>query len=103
MAFLAGTTYLMVRSFNAKVAIGATRESPAIRSPEETERARNRAESEKVYERVPEWAERASKLEHAPHIPAEDGTVITDPEDDRLEPNFLSKNIFLWTPHIHFT
>lgn len=81
-AFLAGTTYLMVRAFNRSVGIGLDRDSPAIQSPDETERARNRPESEKI-----------PKLDLPLIIPMEDGTAITDEKDKRLDPDLLSKNI----------
>jgi hypothetical protein len=102
-AFLAGVTYLMVRSFNARVAIGLTRGTRAIMLEEEIEEARNRPESQRPYERVPLWAEKVPPLAETLSIPTHDGVTLDGKDDVRADPDFLAKNILLWTPHIHFT
>ena len=53
--FLAGVTYLMVRSYNARVAIGLTRDAPRIMTMKEVE------EIERPYEKVPLWAVQGQK------------------------------------------
>ena len=102
-AFLACVTYLMVRSFNARVSIGLTRGARAIMMVEEVEEARNRPMSERPYEKVPLWAEKVSPLAEMLSIPTHDGTMLDGKDDERADPDFLAKNILLWTPHIHFT
>jgi hypothetical protein len=102
-AFLACVTYLMVRSFNARVSIGLTRGARAIMLEEDIEEARNRPESERPYEKVPPWAENVQPLAETLIIPTHDGATLDGKDDDRADPDFLAKNILLWTPHIHFT
>ncbi|KAK2762163.1 hypothetical protein FQN54_001171 [Arachnomyces sp. PD_36] len=102
-AFLAGVTYLMVRSFNARVSIGLTRGMRPIMMDEEIEEARNRPDSERPYEHVPTWAANVPSLAETLSIPTHDGVLLDGKEDERADPDFLAKNILLWTPHIHFT
>ncbi|KAL4923222.1 uncharacterized protein BDV17DRAFT_16812 [Aspergillus undulatus] len=102
-AFLACVTYLMVRSFNARVKLGLTRDAPAIMTLEEIEEAQNRKEEDRPYEKVPEWAENVAPMAEPLYIPSPDGTVLDGKSDERADPDFLAKNIIIWTPHIHFT
>ena len=102
-AFLAGVTYLMVRSYNARVALGLTRDAPAIMTMEEAEEAKKRTDQERPYERVPSWAEKVPPLAETLSLPTHDGVTLKDKDDERADPDFLAKNILLWTPHIHFT
>ncbi|KAK2788776.1 hypothetical protein FQN52_006532 [Onygenales sp. PD_12] len=102
-AFLACVTYLIVRSFNARVKLGLVRGGRAIMTMEESEEAKNRPESERQYERVPLWAENVPPLTDTLTIPTLDGTMLSGKADERADPDFLAKNIVLWTPHIHFT
>ena len=102
-AFLACVTYLMVRSFNARVSIGLARDAPAIMSTEVIEEAKRRPHDEKLYESVPSWAEKVPALYETLSIPTEDSVTLDGKSDKRADPDFLAKNILLWTPHIHFT
>lgn len=102
-AFRASVTYLIVRSFNARVALGLTRDAPAIMSMEEVEEERNRPDDERPYECVPAWTEAVSPLSDTLCIPTHDGVVLNGKGDKRADEDFLEKNILLWTPHIYFT
>lgn len=102
-AFLACVSYLMVKSFNARVAIGLTRGAPAIMTMEEVEEAKSRPEDERHYETVPLWAEKVPPLAETLSIPTQDAIILDGKDDERADPDFLAKNILLWTPHIHFT
>ncbi|KAL4908227.1 hypothetical protein BDW74DRAFT_98578 [Aspergillus multicolor] len=102
-AFLAGVTHLLVRSFNARIALGLTRGAPAIMSMDDIEEARNRKDEERPYEKVPMWAAEVAPLAEPLYVPTHDGVLLADELDERADPNFLQKNIVIWTPHIHFT
>ncbi len=102
-AFLACVTYLMVRSFNARVSLGLTRGGRAIMLTEEVEEARSRPHHERTFERVPAWAEAAPPLAETLSIPTHDGVTLNGISDERADQDFLKKNILIWTPHIHFT
>lgn len=102
-AFLAGITFLMVRSYNARVAIGLVRGAPAIMTMEEAEEAKRCPEHDRPYERVPQWAEKVPPLPELLSIPTHEGLMLDGKEDTRADRDFLAKNILLWTPHIHFT
>ena len=102
-AFLACVTYLMVKSYNARVAIGLTRGAPAIMTMDEAEEAKNRPENERPYEKIPLWAEKVPPLAKTLSIPTHDGVTLDSKDDERADQDFLAKNILLWTPHIHFT
>ena len=102
-AFLAGTTYLLVRAFNERIARGLRRGANPLISMEEIEEARAQPESQRPYEQVPDWAEQAPPLTETLRIPTDTGVVLETIEDPRADPDFLIKNILLWTPHIHFT
>ncbi|KAF1985542.1 hypothetical protein K402DRAFT_413153 [Aulographum hederae CBS 113979] len=102
-AFLAGVTYLIVESFNARVALGLTRGARPLMSMEEAEEAKRVPHEKRPYEEVPPWAERAPALEIPLSIPTESGELLCDPNDKRASPGMLRKNIIMWTPHIHFT
>ncbi|OJD20948.1 hypothetical protein ACJ73_07716, partial [Blastomyces percursus] len=102
-AFLAGTTYLIVRAFNARVKLGLSRNGRALMSVEEAEEARNKPESERQYKKAPLLAENVPALKEILVIPPLDGTILSGATDEQADPDFLAKNIVLWTPHIHFT
>jgi hypothetical protein len=102
-AFLAGFTYLLARSFNQRVQIGLQRGMPSLITPEEAEEARNVPDHLRRYESVPEWAMRIPELATTLVIPTHDGVVLQSHGDKRADPDFLAKNILLWTPHIYFT
>ncbi|KAL4960477.1 uncharacterized protein BDV14DRAFT_141914 [Aspergillus stella-maris] len=102
-AFLACVTYLMVRSFNARVKLGLTRSAPAIMSSEEIEEARNRKDGDRPYEEAPRWAAAVAPLVETLYIPNHDGVLLDGKDDERADPDFLARNIVIWTPHIHFT
>ncbi|KAL2024331.1 hypothetical protein VTK56DRAFT_8813 [Thermocarpiscus australiensis] len=102
-AFLAGCTYLMARSFNARVKLGLDRNMPPLITREEAEELRNRPDHLRRYERVPGWAEKAAPLAETLFVPTHEGEILTGKEDPRADPDFLAKNIVLWTPHIYFT
>jgi hypothetical protein len=92
----------MVRSYNARVAIGLTR-GPAIMTMEEAEEAKNRPEHDRPYETVPLWAGKVPPLAEMLSIPTHDRVTLDGKDDERADQDFLGKNILLWTPHIHFT
>lgn len=103
LAFLAGCTYLIARSFNQRVKLGLGRDNPSLITPEEPERARSVPEDLRPWEKVPGWATAAAQLDDAIYIPTHDGQVLSGANDPRADPDFLAKNIILWTPHISFT
>jgi hypothetical protein len=102
-AFLAGVTYLMVRSFNQRVSIGLNRGSKPLLIMEEAEALKNVPHEQRHYEQVPAWAERVPPLPDTLIIPTHDGTILDSKDDKRADPDFLKKNILIWTPHIYFT
>jgi hypothetical protein len=102
-AFLAGVTYLMARSFNERIKLGLVRGARPLMSMEEAEEAKQVPLEQRPWEKVPNWAEKASSLEDTLAIPTEDGEFLKDKEDERADQDFLQKNILLWTPHISFT
>lgn len=102
-AFLAGTTYLMARSFNARVKLGLTRDAKPLMSMEEAEKAKKVPHELRPYEKPPDWARLVPPLDKVLTIPADDGTVLESKNDSRADSDFLDKNIIIWTPHIYFT
>lgn len=102
-AVLAGCTYLLMRSFNQRIKLGLRRDMPSLITPEEAEKSRQVPDDLRPYEEVPQWAAQAAPLSQTLKIPTENGELLEGPDDDRADPDFLSKNILLWTPHIYFT
>lgn len=102
-AFLAGCTYLIVRSFNQRVKLGLSRQMPAIMLHDQVEELRNQPDELRQYEQVPEWAQAVKPLEETLFIPSHDGELLKGKDDERADPDFLNKNIVLLTPHIFFT
>ncbi|OKL57908.1 hypothetical protein UA08_06863 [Talaromyces atroroseus] len=102
-AFLAGCAYLLVRSFNERVKLGLRRDNSPLITPEEAERARNIPDQLCQWEKVPEWAKNVPPLRATLVFPTHDGVITKDEDDPRADPDFLAKNILLWTPHISFT
>lgn len=102
-AFLAGCTYLLARSFNQRVKLGLRRDNPSLITPEEAEKARNVPDHFRQWEKVPKWAENVAPLRDTLMLPTHDGVTIKDKDDPRADPDFMAKNILLWTPHIFFT
>lgn len=102
-AFLAGCTYMLVKSFNARVKLGLSRQMRSLMTPDEAEAARNMPMEERSWESVPEWAENVPALPEVLVVPTHDGEVLTGPEDMRADEDFFTKGILLWTPHIYFT
>ncbi|KAF2498205.1 DNA-binding protein, partial [Lophium mytilinum] len=102
-AFLAGVTCLIVKSFNARVALGLTRGASPLLSMEEAEKAKDIPHEQRPYEKVPEWAQKVPALATTLVIPTEEGETLTYKDDDRADPDFSKMNILLWTPHIYFT
>ncbi|KJZ73117.1 hypothetical protein HIM_07501 [Hirsutella minnesotensis 3608] len=102
-AFLAGCTYLLVRSFNQRVKLGLRRDNPPLITPEEAEEARSVPQELRPWEAVPSWAQSAPPLKETLSIPTHDGEMLESAADTRADPDFLAKNILLWTPHIFFT
>ncbi|RMJ27472.1 hypothetical protein PHISP_01669 [Aspergillus sp. HF37] len=72
-AFLARVTYLMVKAFNARVALGLARGAKGIMSMDEVEEARSRKHSECPYEKLPAWAEKVPPLSETLSIPTHEG------------------------------
>ncbi|KAJ2974607.1 hypothetical protein NQ176_g5962 [Zarea fungicola] len=103
LAFLAGCTYLLARSFNQRVKLGLRRDNPSLITPEEAEQARRVPENLRPWEKVPAWATAAAQVDEVMYIPTHDGEVLSGVDDPRADPDFLAKNIILWTPHIYFT
>ncbi len=83
--------------------LGLCRDRPSLITPEEAEEARNVPDNLRQYETVPEWARKAPALANMLVIPTDTGEVLEGKHDKRADPDFLAKNILLWTPHIHFT
>lgn len=102
-AFLAGCAYLIVKSFNERVKLGLRRDMPALLTPDEAEMLKNVPDHLRNYEKVPSWAERVPPLADTLSIPTYDGVLLTGHGDKRADPDFLTKNILIWTPHISFT
>ena len=102
-AFLACTAALLVRSYNEKIKFGFARDAPAIMSPEQVEFYQTRAEEDKTYEEVPDWAKHVARLSEPLLMRTHDDVVLDGFEDPRADPDFKAMNILLWTPHIHFT
>ncbi|KAK0744886.1 hypothetical protein B0T21DRAFT_280706 [Apiosordaria backusii] len=102
-AFLAGCTYLLVRSFNARIKLGLSRQMKSLITPEEAEAAKNVPLEERNWEKVPEWAAKVPPLPELLVIPTHEGEALAGPEDERADEDFLKKGILLWTPHVHFT
>lgn len=102
-AFLAGVVHFLLTSFNAKISYGASRSAPAIMTEEYAEALKAVPQSQRAWEKMPEWATNVPKVQKTLSIPAADGTIM-DGVDDLRADNFLkTKNILIWTPHIHFT
>lgn len=102
-AFLACIPALLVRSFNEKIGQGLPRNAPAIISPEQAEEFRNRPESSKVYETVPEWTKHVPPLPKTLVVPSHDDIVLEGLDDPRAAREFKRMNILMWGPHLHFT
>lgn len=102
-AFLAGCTYLLAKSFNQRVKLGLRRGMTSLITPEEAEELRNVPDHLRRYESVPEWAMKVLALAATLMIPTDEGVVLQSHDDERADPDFLAKNILLWTPHIYFT
>lgn len=102
-AFLASCTYLMARSFNQRVKLGLQRDMRSLITPDEAEAARNVPDHLRRYESVPDWATRVAPLRTALIIPTHNMEMLDGKDDRRADPDFLAKNIVLWTPHIYFT
>lgn len=94
-AFLAGTTYLLVKSFNERIEHGLRRGKSPLISMEEIEEARRQPENERPYERAPAWAAKVPPLEETLVVPTEDGVVLNGKDDPRADPEFLEKNILI--------
>lgn len=103
VAFLAGCTYLLVRCFNERVKLGLQRDMSPLITPEEAEEARQLPDHLRQYEAVPEWAANVPALQTTLAVPTNEGIVLSGADDARADPDFLAKNILLWTPHISFT
>jgi hypothetical protein len=102
-AFLAGCTYLLARSFNQRIKLGLSRQMSAIMLHEQVEELRNQPDNLRQYEQVPEWAQTVKPLEETLFVPTHNGELLKGKDDERSDPDFLNKNIVLWTPHIYFT
>jgi hypothetical protein len=76
---------------------------PPLLTPEEAEAARDVPDNLRRYEEVPDWAQKAPALAELLVVPTENGEVLDGRDDKRADPDFLTKNILLWTPHIQFT
>lgn len=102
-AFLAGCTYLLARSFNQRIKLGLSRQMPAIMLHEQVEELRNQPDHLRQYEQVPGWAQAVRPLEETLFVPTHDRELLKGKDDERADPDFLDKNILLWSPHIYFT
>jgi hypothetical protein len=102
-AFLAGCAHILVRSFNQRIKIGLGRDMRPLITPEEVEEARNLPEHLRRYERVPSWVAKAPPVAEILVDPTNDGVFLVGKDGRRADPDFLAKNVLLWTPHIYFT
>lgn len=104
-ACLACITMLLCAAFNKRISLGLPRDAPAIFTEDMMDEWKAREPS---FERGPEWAARVPPLKEELAIPHWDNTQRDFvPLDKRLEhgkasPEFASKNILIWQPHIHF-
>jgi hypothetical protein len=101
--FLRVAHHILVRSFNQRIKIGLGRDMRPLITPEEVEEARNLPEHLRRYERVPSWAAKAPPVAEILVVPTNDGVFLVGKDGRRADPDFLAKNILLWTPHIYFT
>lgn len=102
-AFLAGCTYLLVRSFNERVKLGLRRDMRPLLTPDEAEMLKNTPDHLRSYEEVPGWAVKVAPVEDLLSVPTVDGIILNGKDDERADSDFLAKSILLWTPHIYFT
>lgn len=102
-AVLAGVANFLMLSFNKKVSYGASRKAPAIMTEEYIDALQAVPESEREWEHLPEWAANVPSLPITLIVPTHDGETLTGLDDPRADNFMRSKNILMWTPHIHFT
>lgn len=100
-AVLACIPALIAEAFNRRLDLGLRREGHGIMMSEEREAL---AQTPKVYEKAPAWAEDVTPLDETLHIthiiPGEE--QLSSLDDERASPPFREKNILIWHPHIHF-
>ncbi len=92
-AFLAYIPHLLFTAFNEKITLGATRDPPAILSPEQAEDYRTRSGSTKVYETVPGWTKHVEPLPQTLTMRTDDDIVLNDLDvrqrlKDRMDKRF---------------
>ena len=102
-AFLACIPALILSAFNERIKLGLARENPAIMSPEEAEYLMTRPDSSNTFEEIPLWPEHVPALPETLSMPSHDNIWMKGVDDPRASGLFKPKNIFLWSPHIHFT
>ncbi|CEL11140.1 hypothetical protein ASPCAL14245 [Aspergillus calidoustus] len=98
-AVLAAIPALLVESFNERIGLGLPRKADPIVSREELEQYQK---EDKIFEVVPDWANRVARLKKTLVIPHEDAEVLESFDDERASPQLAAKNILHWQPHIHF-
>ena len=96
-AILSVIPYLLAEAFNRNISLGLPRDAPAIIVDIDELKQRP-----KILESVPTWCKNVPPLQQTFSIPNVDGEHLLRTDDKRASPEFLTKNILAWKPHIHF-
>ncbi|KAL9099095.1 MAG: hypothetical protein Q9187_009549 [Circinaria calcarea] len=96
-AILSVIPHLLVKAFNRNISLGLPRDAPAIIVDLDELKERP-----KILEEVPIWCKKVPPLQQTMTIPNVDDEYLPGKDDERASPEFLTKNILAWEPHIHF-
>ncbi len=104
-ACLACVPMLLCVAFNRRIELGLPRDAPSIFTAEMMEEWKRRGPPN--YEEVPPWAEGVAPVKSVLAIPhwdkkQRDFVPLDTFEDRRASPQFASKNILIFQPHIYF-
>ncbi|TVY78105.1 hypothetical protein LSUE1_G004808 [Lachnellula suecica] len=104
-AVLACITALLVLSFNDRINLGLPRDAPPILTGDLLDEYKTRT---KIPEEAPSWASEVPALENTLKIPhwdreKHDFLPLESFSSIGTSPDFQSKNILIWQPHIYFT
>jgi hypothetical protein len=104
-AVLACITALLVLSFNDRINLGLPRDAPPIITGDLLDKFKTQA---KILEEAPSWASKVPALGETLKIPhwdrdKHDFVPLEDFTPGKASPDFQSKNILIWQPHIYFT
>lgn len=101
-AFVSRVPVMLAAAFNNLIQMGLPRDAPRIIKPELAEQYRQRPESEKKYETVPDWVKQVPALKKTLVIPDWDGSALSSFEDKEASRRFREKNILSRDFHIMF-